>query len=184
MRSCNSESPFLPIVVDPGGFHNSGVPQEKTSMTPDQLFLISGRVAMIGWLALALALFVPPAWSRRLTLFGGRVVPLLLSSAYAACIAVWWSGSDGGFDSLDAVARLFSHQGLLLAGWIHYLAFDLLVGRWQLDQALAAPRGSGMRWLALPCLAATLMFGPVGLLLFLALAAARRGAGTATQGVV
>lgn len=132
---------------------------------------------MTGWLALAL--WVPAAWSTRLALFGGRLVPLLLSSVYAACIAFWWSGSDGGFESLDAVALLFSHKGLLLAGWIHYLAFDLLVGRWQLDQALAAPSGSGMHWLALPCLVATLIFGPVGLMLFLVLAAARRGAGPA-----
>lgn len=141
-------------------------------MTPENLFLIAGRVAMPGWLLLAVGLFVPTRWSARLLWLGGRFVPLLLSAAYAGSLLVWWGGSDGGFQTLDAVARLFESKGLLLAGWIHYLAFDLLVGRWQVDQALA--RGGALRWLVLPCLAATLMFGPVGLLLFLALSASTR----------
>ena len=141
-------------------------------MTPDELFLIAGRVAMPGWLLLAMGLFAPPRWSARLLWLGGRAAPLLLSAGYAASMLAWWGGSEGGFQTLDAVARLFESKGLLLAGWIHYLAFDLLVGRWQVDQALE--RGGVLRWLVLPCLAATLMFGPVGLLLFLALSAATR----------
>jgi hypothetical protein len=31
----------------------------------------------------------------------------------------FWSSSTGGFDSLDAVARLFDNRWLLLAGWVH-----------------------------------------------------------------
>ena len=58
---------------------------------------------------------------------------------------------------------------MLLAGWIHYLAFDLLIGRWQVDQSLAAPNKRSLRWLTLPSLIATFMFGPAGLLLFLLL---------------
>jgi hypothetical protein len=62
---------------------------------------------------------------------------------------------------------LFSSKGPLLAGWIHFLAFDLLIGRWQVDRVLAAGRPLLLRVLTLFCLFATLMFGPLGLLLFL-----------------
>lgn len=143
-------------------------------MTPDILFQLAGRVAMLGWLLLAIGLFLPRRWSAGCLLLGGRVVPLLLSSAYAACLLRWWGGSEGGFASLDALAQLFGVRGLLLAGWIHYLAFDLLVGRWQVDQTQAAGSPPLLRWFTVPCLAATLMFGPAGLLLYLLLQAATR----------
>lgn len=143
-------------------------------MTPDFLFLIAGRVAISGWALLAAGLLLPRRWSAPLLLLGGRVIPVLLSAAYAACMWRWWGQSDGGFASLDALAQLFDARGLLLAGWIHYLAFDLLVGRWQVDQTLAADAPVLVRALVLPCLAATLMFGPVGLLLFLLLSMVAR----------
>jgi len=50
---------------------------------------------------------------------------------------------------------------LLLAGWVHYLAFDLFIGSWEVEDAAA----NGIpHWLLLPCLFLTLMVGPVGLL--------------------
>ncbi|MEM9315304.1 MAG: abscisic acid-deficient protein Aba4 family protein, partial [Pseudomonadota bacterium] len=52
----------------------------------------------------------------------------------------------------------------LLAGWIHYLAFDLFVGAWI---ATEADRLGLSRLLQAPLLVATFMFGPVGLALFL-----------------
>jgi len=51
-------------------------------------------------------------------------------------------------------------------GWIHYLAFDLLVGRWETQDAAA--RGIPA-WLVVPCLALTFMFGPAGWLLYVGL---------------
>jgi hypothetical protein len=36
---------------------------------------------------------------------------------------------------LSAVAMLFSNPWLLLAGWTHYLAFDLFIGSWKLRDA-------------------------------------------------
>jgi hypothetical protein len=78
---------------------------------------------------------------------------------------VFWVRADGGFGSLDAVARLFEHRGVLLAGWVHYLAFDLLVGVWERDEAqrLGVPQ-----LLLVPCLLLTFLFGPLGWLAFLA----------------
>jgi hypothetical protein len=61
---------------------------------------------------------------------------------------------------------VFSSQGKLLGGWLHYLAFDLFVGRWMIDDALELKRS---RWVVLPCLLFTFLCGPVGLLLYFAL---------------
>jgi hypothetical protein len=53
--------------------------------------------------------------------------------------------------------------------WAHFLAFDLFVGRWiYLD---SRERGSSA-WLVAPALLLTLMLGPIGFLLYLALRAA------------
>ncbi len=59
-------------------------------------------------------------------------------------------------------ARLFENPYLLLAGWVHFLAFDLLVGAWEVRDA----RRVGItHLLVVPCLLLTFMAGPVGLLL-------------------
>ena len=50
-------------------------------------------------------------------------------------------GAEGGFGSLADVATLFQKQELLLAGWIHYLAFDLFIGAWEVRDC-AAQRAS------------------------------------------
>ena len=103
-------------------------------------------------------------------------MPLVLSAGYTAVVLAFWSSADGGFDSLANVARLFESRWLLLAGWVHYLAFDLLVGTWVVRTA----RQEGLaHLLVLPCLAATFLFGPAGYLLFQGLRAsmkARRAA--------
>ena len=67
--------------------------------------------------------------------------------------------------------QLFSLAGLAaMAGWLHYLAFDLFVGAWEVREA----RRVGLpHWVILPALALTFLFGPLGLLVFLALRAAR-----------
>ncbi|KAJ1628654.1 mitochondrial carrier domain-containing protein [Pavlovales sp. CCMP2436] len=40
--------------------------------------------------------------------------------------------------SLEGVSAAFKHDVLLLAGWVHYLAFDLLVGRWIVQDSVAS----------------------------------------------
>src|SRR6187401_1360051 len=74
------------------------------------------------------------------------------------------------FSSLAGVTALFGEEWLLLAGWIHYLVFDLLVGRWELKDAQA--RGIP-HLVVVPCLVLTFLFGPGGWLLYLGLRAAR-----------
>lgn len=94
--------------------------------------------------------------------FSGLLVPLLLAVAYVAIFAVTGM-AGGGYDSLEAVQRLFAVPELLTAGWLHFLAFDLFVGAWIAERAseLGVPH-----LLVLPMLALTFMFGPAGLLAF------------------
>jgi hypothetical protein len=57
---------------------------------------------------------------------------------------------------------LFRSEWAALAGWVHYLCFDLFVARWIMNDAPDAGY-----WLT-PILFLTLMFGPIGLLCYLA----------------
>ena len=87
---------------------------------------------------------------------------MMLAAVYAALIVANWGG-PGGFSSLAGVAALFSNPWMLLAGWVHYLAFDLLVGTWEVLDA----RERGVpHFLVIPCLFLTFMFGPAGWLLY------------------
>ena len=95
------------------------------------------------------------------------MVPVVFAALYAALIAGQWSGADGGFSSLPDVARLFANRWLLLAGWVHYLCFDLLTGAWEVQDARA--RGIP-HLLVVPCLVLTFLFGPAGWLLYRSLA--------------
>lgn len=128
-------------------------------MTPEAVFSAASTAAMLSWLLL---IVLPRAsWVRLIT---GRVVPIAFAVLYAVILVPRFGGSDGGFDSLAAVTRLFADPWLLLAGWIHYLAFDLLTGVWETRDA--ARRGVP-HWMVIPCLFLTFMFGPVGWLLYL-----------------
>ncbi len=141
-------------------------------MTPETLFAVANPAAMAGWLALAAAPLAP----RLADLVAGLAIPALLSVAYAGLILAFWSGAEGGFGSLAEVTALFGTPEIVLAGWLHYLAFDLLVGAWEVRTA----RREGIpHLLVLPCLVLTFLFGPAGFLAFLAIRTARLGLGRA-----
>ena len=59
---------------------------------------------------------------------------------------------------------------MLLAGWIHYLAFDLFIGGWETRDAV---RNGIPHLLVIPCLLLTFMLGPIGLLAYFALRSGR-----------
>jgi hypothetical protein len=141
-------------------------------VTPSVWFSIANPFALLGWLMLIAALFAPShgAWRPRLLWLAGRVWPLVLAAGYAAAVVAYWgSAPGGGFGTLEEVAALFRSPGMLLAGWVHYLAFDLFIGRWVLDDAASRGLRGHARWALLPCLLLIFLFGPVGLLLYFAL---------------
>ncbi len=129
----------------------------------ESLFALVNLVALAAWLLLAL--FPRRLWAERLRAW---VIPGLLAGLYVTIVAASWGRSPGGFSSLAAVSELFGEPWMLLAGWIHYLAFDLLVGCWIVRDA----RARGLPHLAvLPLLLLTFLFGPAGWLAYLGLRA-------------
>jgi len=135
-------------------------------MPTDSLFQSANTLALIGWIVLALSP-LSPRWSDRIS---GLAIPLVLSAGYTALILAFWSRAPGGFDSLSNVMRLFTFPEIALAGWVHYLAFDLLIGAWIARMA----RAEGIHHLlVLPLLALTFLFGPAGYLAFTLLRASR-----------
>jgi hypothetical protein len=132
------------------------------AISPDLAFRAGNLLALAGWIALALS---PPSrrWTPRVWQLTGWVLPLGLAVAYVALIVAHWG--PGGFGSLAEVRQLFERPGLLAAGWLHYLAFDLFVGTWI---ARDAAQRAVPHLAVLPCLALTFMFGPAGLLAYAA----------------
>jgi hypothetical protein len=128
-------------------------------MTPEQLFSILNLVAMAAWLPLV---FLPRArWATNVI---PAMIPFLLGIIYVVLLTVALPQGEGGFSSLSAVSALFENPWALLAGWVHYLAFDLFVGGWEVRDA----RRRGIpHLLVVPALLLTFLFGPGGLLLYL-----------------
>lgn len=147
------------------------------------LFGAAGTAALLGWVALALTLAAPPVrrWGWRVT---GVALPGVLAVAYVAALATAIrGGAVGGFGSIAEVRALFANDWALTGGWVHYLAFDLMVGTWIARTGVEA---GVPRLLLVPCLVLTFLAGPAGLLLYLVLRAPgalrRAGSGRAGSG--
>jgi hypothetical protein len=124
-------------------------------MTASSLFSVFNTLVLPAWLLLIVA----PRWqwTRRLVSSGG--VSFILALGYAALVMIFLGKAEGSFTSLAGVQQLFSHPYLLLAGWIHYLAFDLLVGSWIVKDA--QKNGVPHLWIV-PILVLTFLLGPIG----------------------
>lgn len=135
-------------------------------MTAGAWFSILNTAVLPAWLLLALA----PRW-RWTQVLAGQVTPLLLAAAYVTVLGLHWGETPGDFNSIQGVRSLFASDWALLAGWVHYLVFDLFVGSWI---SRDARRLEISHVLVVPCLFLTLMFGPAGLLCYSVLRLALR----------
>jgi hypothetical protein len=127
-------------------------------MSPEAVFGAANLIALVGWGPLVIA----PRW-RWTARLAELAVPALLAVAYVVILATHWSIDADSFSTLANVAALFENRWALLAGWVHYLAFDLFVGGWMARDA--ATRGVP-HLLVVPCLVLTFLFGPAGWLLY------------------
>ncbi len=127
----------------------------------EALYTIINVLVLPPWLLLIVA----PRWKWTLPVTS-VVFPCLLGLTYATLLAFNLHSMADGFARLDNLARLFQNPYLLLMGWVHYLAFDLFVGSWQVRDArrLDIPHV-----LLIPCLLLTLLLGPIGLVCYFAL---------------
>lgn len=129
-------------------------------------YKISNIIVSFGWLLLV---FFPTWEFSDIIIKNGIVVALSTFYIYLLFIRKNIKGENypkGGFTSLEGVIDLFKNPKFLLAGWIHYLAFDLMLGLYIKNQSLEI----GMSHLLLiPCLVLTFILGPLGFLLFFVL---------------
>ena len=131
-------------------------------MSLETLFSLANGVALFGWILLALA----PLGRDRLVL-AARVVGVVLAVGYTVLLvqALTGGGFSGDLTTLAGLTEGFSQPEAVLVGWVHYLAFDLWVGAWAVEDAHRRGLRHGF---VLPCLVFILMAGPLGLLLYLA----------------
>lgn len=129
-------------------------------MALEALFQAASYAVLPFWLLLIAA----PRWRWTQRLVHGPVVLLLLAPIYGYMLLGYAPTPEGTtLRTLFGVMIGFTAPHLVLAGWIHYLIFDLFIGAWQTRDA--ARRGIAHLWVIL-CLLATLMAGPLGLLLY------------------
>ncbi|WP_284177203.1 abscisic acid-deficient protein Aba4 family protein [Rhabdaerophilum sp. SD176] len=129
-------------------------------MSPDLLFGHAGTLALTGWVVLILGPRQGAFWQA----LPAWCIPALLSALYGGLALAHFAPTGGGYGSLAAVRQLLSSDWALLAGWVHYLAFDLVIG------AMLARRLDAIglaRWLQAPLLFLVFLFGPIGFLLAL-----------------
>lgn len=136
-------------------------------MTADTAFQLANGLTPLAWMAMLLA--PHSKWVQRMVLSGTFVA--LLAGAYALVILTHFNFDGADFTSLDGVMALLNDPWAMTAGWIHYLAFDLLAG------ILVTRKGLSLgipRWLLAPCQLGCFLMGPVGIVLFITVAKARR----------
>ncbi len=140
-------------------------------MTAPALFSAFNMLALVGWIVLAAGVFLKRSFLRDTV--AGHWLPVLLSAAYAVLILFFFASAPGGFGSLADVQLLFTAPWAALAGWVHYLAFDLWMGSRiaRESEALGLPR-----WPLIALLPLTFLFGPMGYLAFEAIKALTKGA--------
>lgn len=126
------------------------------------LFKIANSVAMLGWLLM----FIIPYHKITRKVIHSGLLPVLLSALYFVIMATTLGSAEGSFASLEGVKKLFTHDYAVLGGWVHYLAFDMFVGSWELQDA---EHRNISRIIMIPILFFTFMLGPIGYLAYKAL---------------
>lgn len=130
-------------------------------MTPSEVFSIANIMVFPMWILM----IVFPKWKATRFLIDFKVIPIVLSLLYAFyIISSIIEGPSMDFGSLQAVMQLFTVEDAVLGGWLHYLAFDLLVGMWMLNENNTLKIHP---MIMAPCLLGTFMIGPIGFLLFM-----------------
>lgn len=123
------------------------------------IFSTANTLSFLAWLFL---IIFPNGKYTQTILTSGWIV--LLSIVYTFLIGSGISNfSPDSFGSIASVRSLFQDDIALTAGWVHYLAFDLMIGCLIVRQSIAQ---NIPRWLYSICLPFTFMFGPVGYLLY------------------
>jgi hypothetical protein len=134
--------------------------QILNNMTTELLY----QICTIGVLPAWLLLIVAPNWKFTQLIVHSFFIPLLLGLLYIGLQATDDSGNSQASPlTLEGARHLFASPQGFLAGWVHYIVFDLFVGAWAVRDA---SRQKINHFIVIPCLLLMIMLGPVGLLLY------------------
>lgn len=123
------------------------------------LFNIANKAILPAWVALA---FFP---KNRKSATVIKVSLFITAMCYVISLLQGDYIEGASFTTLEGVTTIFrmGDASVLNACWTHYLCFDLVVGMVINRDSL---RCNLHRWVVVPCLFATLMYGPAGFLLY------------------
>jgi hypothetical protein len=138
----------------------------------DTIFSLSGLTVLPFWLLIVLA----PWWSGTRRIVASPLIAALPAALYAALVLprIGEVLPVVASPSLATVAALLATPAGATIAWAHFLAFDLLAGRWIF---LDAHSRGVPAWVVSPLLALTLLLGPLGFLAYLGARALPRRAG-------
>ena len=132
------------------------------------IFSAVNIIALIGWIIL---IFLPrrPLPLTAVLYLGVGLLCLIYSAGLISVLTGLAGGVDLGgtevnFSSIEGVRAIFASDAGVTVGWTHYLAFDLFTGLWIVRDADGKQFS---RLVQAPILCATLMAGPLGLLIWL-----------------
>ncbi|HLK98339.1 MAG TPA: ABA4-like family protein [Hymenobacter sp.] len=136
-------------------------------MTPENAFSLANLLVLPQWLLMLVA----PRWRVTQVLAQWLPIPMVLAVFYLYYLFATPPAANGAsldfraFSTLQGVMSLMGsgRKETALAGWIHYLAFDLVAGSYILRDGQTREIHHG--WLV-PCLLLCFVLGPSGLLLY------------------
>ncbi|GAB2600242.1 ABA4-like family protein [Spirosoma areae] len=130
-------------------------------MSAEAVFKLANTLVLPQWLLMVFA----PRWFVTKWVMNSYLIPVGLAVIYVIYLFSGGPVDFGAFGTLSGVKNLFATgaDGVMLAGWVHYLAFDLVAGTFVLrdSQEKAIPH-----WFIIIPLFFCFMLGPVGLLLY------------------
>ena len=126
------------------------------------LFRVSNLLVLPLWALMILL----PRWQWTARIIRSPFVSAAPALLYAVLVlprlgTIWPAVSR---PTLTGVATLLGSPAGATIAWVHFLAFDLFVGRWIY---LDSQERRGSFWLMAPVLFLTLMLGPAGFLVYL-----------------
>ena len=136
-------------------------------MTPETAFSLANLLVLPQWVLMVVA----PRWRVTQVLAEWLPIPMVLAVMYIYYLFAAPASGAGpaldfqSFSTLQGVMSLMGggQKETALAGWIHYLAFDLVAGSYILRDGQT--RGVHHGWL-IPAMLLCFMLGPSGLLLY------------------
>jgi hypothetical protein len=118
-------------------------------------------------------MIIAPKWHVTHKIVESHITSVIIAIIFVILNIIFFMNDTENFDitgffSLDIIAYVFSKKFIVLIGWVHYLAFDLLIGSWIFLDNFNNKKPIH-HLLMILCFILTYTFGPSGFLLYVAL---------------